>query len=187
MIITICNGKGGAGKTTLTVLLACAFTDAGRNVAVLDRDPQATASRWIQESTGIKLAQEGESYDILLIDTPPRLDSPLLVESLQRSDKAVLISSPSPADLWTSQDTAKIIKQHLPNPEKVRLLFNQVQKNTLLGRGLESMAEQIGVPRFENHLSRKQAYQHAALLGWNALNTETRQEIFKVALEIATL
>ena len=50
MIIAFCNGKGGAGKTTLSVLLGCALADAGRRVGLLDRDPQRTATRWIQET-----------------------------------------------------------------------------------------------------------------------------------------
>jgi len=61
MIITFCNGKGGAGKTTLSILFASALVDAGRKVAFLDRDPQQTASRWLRETLplGISPFQPG--------------------------------------------------------------------------------------------------------------------------------
>jgi len=47
MNILLCNGKGGTGKTTMTVLLAHALAEAGKKVAVLDRDPQGTATKWL--------------------------------------------------------------------------------------------------------------------------------------------
>lgn len=187
MVITFCNGKGGAGKTTLSILLASALADAGRKVAFLDRDPQQTASRWLKETqpAGITLAQPGLASDALIIDTPPRLDSPLLHDSLAEADKVVLVSSPSPADLWTSQDTARVIREHY-RKDKAALLFNQVQRQTLLARELEPLAARIGLPALKHQVARRQSYQHAMLLGWKALDAPAREEMLHTALEIIT-
>jgi hypothetical protein len=46
------------------------------------------------------------------------------------------------------------------------------------------MAERIGLPAFKNTLRRRQAYQHAVLMGWKSLGGDAREELFKVALEI---
>ena len=187
MKITVCNGKGGAGKTTLSVLLAAAFRNAGHAVALLDRDPQGTATRWIGETGDVPLATPDGTHRLLIIDTPPQLDSPLLHAALAESDVVLLVSSPSPADLWTSQDTVATITRHLPAGRPARLLFNQVQHRTVLARDLDALAERIGLPALQTRIGRRQSFQHAALLGWSALDADSREELLKAALEIAAL
>lgn len=186
MNVTLCNGKGGSGKTTLTVLLAYALAEAGHEVAVLDTDPQKTATRWIREVGGLQLAQEGRRYDALFIDTPPRLESRQVADAVRRADVVLLVTSPSPADLFTSRDTVAMLEREGAK-KKARVLFNQVQPGTILARELEDMAGRIGLPALKNKIHRRQAYQHAVLLGWKSLPGEAREEVLRLALEIATL
>ncbi len=183
MIITLCNGKGGSGKTTLSVLLAAALVEAGHEVALLDTDPQHTATRWIEEIGGLQLAQIGKEYGALFIDTAPRLETAEVRDAIRRADVVVLVTSPSPADLFTSRDTATLIHREGAK-DRAHVLFNQVQPGTILARDLDDMAERIGLPAFKNILRRRQAYQHAVLMGWKSLGNEAREELFKVALEI---
>lgn len=186
MNITLCNGKGGTGKTTLSVLLAQALAEAGRSVALLDLDPQGTALNWLNECESLKVAKydRGSEYDAVFIDTPPRLDT--LHKALASCNIAVLVSSPSPADLWTTRDTAEAIKGHMPDGSRLRILFNGVRNNTLLSRNLHDLAKRIGVKALQTTISRRQCYQHAALLGWQALDLAAKEELFKAALEIVT-
>jgi len=186
MTVTLCNGKGGSGKTTVAILLASALAEAGHEVAVLDTDPQRTATKWISETGGLALAQDGKSYGALFIDTPPRLDSKQVTDSIRRGDIVVVVSSPSPADLFTSRDTVALITT-LDATKRSRLLFNQVQAGTILARELADMADRIGLKPLKNQIHRRQAYQHAVLLGWKSLPGDAREEIFKVALEITAL
>lgn len=186
MTITLCNGKGGSGKTTLTVLLASALAEAGHEAAVLDTDPQKTATRWIQETGGIQIAQDGKHYGALFIDTAPRLETRPVAEAVRRADVVILVTSPSPADLFTSRDTVSMLEREGVK-KKARVLFNQVQAGTILARELEDMAERIGLPALKSRLHRRQAYQHAVLLGWKSLPGDAREEILKAALEITAL
>ena len=45
-VLAVLSQKGGVGKTTLATCLAVAAEQAGERVAILDIDPQATASFW---------------------------------------------------------------------------------------------------------------------------------------------
>jgi chromosome partitioning protein len=183
--VTFCNGKGGTGKTTLSVLLALALKEAGHEVAIHDVDPQKTATRWAQEVGGIELGEFGKA-PVIIVDTPPRLDSPQTLAALRKADTVVLVTSPSPADLFTSRDTAALLKREgLLN--RAHLLYNQVEQGTILSRDLSQMADKIGLPSLSNHLQRRQAYQHAVLLGWKSLGAKAREEALRVALEIIAL
>ena len=182
--ITICNGKGGSGKTTTAILLGLALTEVGHKASVIDTDPQNTAARWIADG-GLPLDGADESATVL-VDTPPRLDDPNLKAAIRDSDTILVISSPSPADLFTSQDTARLISS-LKATKRARLLFNQVQEGTILSRGLEETAQRIGLFPLKSFLSRRQCYQHAVLLGWSALPARAKEEVLKVALEVVSL
>ena len=45
-VISIANSKGGAGKTTLCLVLAQAIANAGKNVLILDADPNRPIQTW---------------------------------------------------------------------------------------------------------------------------------------------
>ena len=50
-VIVVGNLKGGSGKSTLVINLASALAEVGRRVAILDCDPQGTASAWASRAT----------------------------------------------------------------------------------------------------------------------------------------
>jgi chromosome partitioning protein len=71
-IITICNQKGGTGKTTSAINLATYLALAGKNTLLIDLDPQANATsglginkHGIQKSTYHVLLEELELRQIL--------------------------------------------------------------------------------------------------------------------------
>jgi chromosome partitioning protein len=47
-VITVSGLKGGSGKTTTAVNVACALASKGRRVLLLDCDPQGSATAWAE-------------------------------------------------------------------------------------------------------------------------------------------
>lgn len=190
MTICFANGKGGSGKTTITLCIAMALAEAGKRVAIADRDPQGTAGFWVRQiatEKGPFIYDEKQSYDVILIDTPPRLDHPQVREAIVASDKVILVTSPSPTDLWTTKATADLVTQLRPTGGRVALLFNQVQLGTMLGRQIDSLAQKVGLPSIFFFVKRRQCYQHAALMGWGALIQQAKEEIEQITLQIVNL
>ncbi|HVZ11013.1 MAG TPA: ParA family protein [Candidatus Paceibacterota bacterium] len=67
-IITVCNAKGGVGKTTTTLNLAAFLAAMGKYVLVVDMDPQANATTGI----GIQVDEEHPSvYHSIVSDQNP--------------------------------------------------------------------------------------------------------------------
>ena len=85
--IAIASAKGGVGKTTLAVHLAVVAVQQGRDVVLVDADPQLSAVRWSERRSSSEpvvlgravsqLAAEmeriaGFGADVAIVDTPPR-------------------------------------------------------------------------------------------------------------------
>jgi chromosome partitioning protein len=194
MIITLCNQKGGSGKTTLTLLLALALDSIGRKVAVIDHDPQGTSSQAIkylreEDLTKIELSSSANGFDATFIDTAPKLDD-VLAKAIRASDRVVVVSSPSPADLWSTQRSRNFVMENLKPGVKTGLLFNSVVKAARISRSveeLEVLAKQVGLPALKNFVTRRQAYQYAVLQGWRILRAAEQHEIMSMALEVTTM
>lgn len=182
MVIAFVNGKGGAGKTTTAILVAMALREAGHAAAVRDLDPQRTATRWLSDDPELL----DKTAPIQLLDTPPRLESAAVAGAIRKANTVIVVSRPSPCDLFTSQDTAALVSS-LHALEKTRLLFTNVREKTILARGLEQTAKEIGIKPLKVHLQLREAYQHAVLAGWKALTQEAREEAGRVALAIVTV
>lgn len=92
-VISLVSNKGGAGKTTLAINLAVAASLDGYQVALIDLDPQASASQWgdsreapepaivsVQAArlTPVLEAAKGSGADFCFIDTAPQSESAAL-------------------------------------------------------------------------------------------------------------
>ena len=66
-IIAVVNQKGGVGKTTTTVNITAALTEAGKKVLMCDFDPQANATSGL----GVDKRKVKHSvYDVIINDVP---------------------------------------------------------------------------------------------------------------------
>lgn len=177
--------KGGVGKTTLGLLLHEAFRNAGKSVAVRDWDAQGTSSKALRAFGG-NAAEVDENYDVLIFDTPPNLEHTATVYAVQQADLILVLTSPSPADLWEADETAHFASQKNATAS-IRLVFNRVRKGTRLARLIPQSAEGIRVPALEPFISYRECYQAALGSGWRALDGPAREEVLQVTVALLSL
>jgi chromosome partitioning protein len=185
MTITLLAKKGGVGKSTVCLLLHEAFKKAGKSVAIQDWDAQGTSTKALGFIDG-KRAEPDTAYDILLFDTPPNLEHPATAAAVRSADIALVVTSPAPADVWEAEEAVRFVKSK-GSQAVVRVLFNKVKKNTILGRLVDESAKQIGAPVIPIHLSYRECYQHAIGQGWAALDATAREEVLQLAVSLMSL
>lgn len=113
--ITVAGQKGGAGKTTIAVHLAAAAAAAGLRVAIIDADPQGSASAWAsarpasappipvapligRDVVGGIDAARADGFDLVIVDTPPH-SSAAAAPALGVADIVLVPVRPSVLDL----------------------------------------------------------------------------------------
>ncbi|MDE0373982.1 MAG: ParA family protein [Rhodospirillales bacterium] len=122
--IAIVSQKGGSGKTTLALHLAVASAVAGRNTAVIDLDPQASAANWsdrreaelpvVLSAHASRLPHEiarvrETGGEMLFVDTAPHSDSAAL-EAAQRADLVLIPCRPAILDLEAITNTLAFLR-----------------------------------------------------------------------------
>src|SRR5271163_3726008 len=123
-IVAILSQKGGSGKTTLTLNLAVAAEKAGKSVAVIDLDPQASSAGWKDSRAGdspyvialphsrlaqaLQAAQEGQA-DLAFIDTAPHSEGVALAAA-KAADIVLIPCRPGILDLRAIGTTAELVK-----------------------------------------------------------------------------
>jgi chromosome partitioning protein len=185
--IVILNSKGGSGKTTLaTNLAAFCSTIAGRRVALMDLDPQGSATRWLRKRVsdcvsihGIAAFERSPSVtrtfqlrvppecDTLIVDTPAAIDPHALPE-VTRGAHAILVPvMPSEIDIHA---TAKCVADLLllakvrRSEGRLGIVANRVRSNTLVSQSLMRFLYSLDIPLVAT-LRDSQNYLRSAELG----------------------
>lgn len=185
MNITLLAKKGGVGKSTVCILLYEAFRQAGKAASIHDWDVQGTSTKALELITGQK-PDGNHKTDFVIYDTPPNLEHTATATAVRGADIALIVTSPSPADIWEAEDAVRFV--HSRNQQAAtRVLFNKVRKTTVLGRLVEESAKQVSVPSLPVTLSARECYQHAIAQGWRALDSTAREEILQLTVALLYL
>src|SRR5258705_12697276 len=111
-VVSLVGQKGGTGKTTVCLGLACAAAAAGHTVAIVDLDPQATASKWKDRRTEDNPAVVSAQASRL----KPALDAArgagvefAIIDSAGRSDHSAMAAARA-ADLILVPTTTSLVE-----------------------------------------------------------------------------
>lgn len=170
VIVSVINIKGGVGKTTTAIAIATMAARHGRDVVVLDADPQGSATAWCfdAEEDGDTLPFEVRSANVadirrlakrrssgnglVIVDTPP--SGPVTDEALVASDFVIIPVSPSATEVQKTWETIGVVEG---NSQDYAVLVNRVDRRTLSYAELKSALDENGVSYFENVIPMREA------------------------------
>jgi len=145
--IMVLNSKGGCGKSTIATNLASYYASAGKNVALVDYDPQASSMEWLARRpanrapiTGIAGFKDGLTHlprnaEIVVEDAPARSHGKELTDLVRHAETVIVPVLPSNIDMQASAKfLAELGKVGKVQRKQVRVavVANRVREQTLI-------------------------------------------------------
>jgi chromosome partitioning protein len=141
-VIAIVTQKGGTGKSSTAINLACALEGAGYRMKVIDTDPQVTFTKWYRKriksgrtsyevksvargllEEEIEVLRNDPEVDIVLVDCPGNIED-ITSTVVKLSDVALSPLRPTSIDIEHSVDTARFIREMRKTyPNLIFMLF----------------------------------------------------------------
>ena len=194
LVITVAQQKGGAGKTMLVANLAACLAPHHR-VTVLDIDPQHTLARWhglragrsdlaaigFSEVSGWRvrgeLARLSDSSDILVVDTPPQIDSDA-ARAIRAAALVLVPMQPSMPDLWAADATLKIA---VAERRKLAVVLTRAPAKSALRSTIEADLAARGIAMLPEVMGDRRAYAQAFAAGMGV--TEAKRSAAAAEME----
>jgi chromosome partitioning protein len=167
--IVVLNPKGGSGKTTITSNLLSAYASNGRRVALIDRDRQGSAMRWLKqrpaslpEIHGVAAYEDHPANvtrsfamrvppdtERTVVDTPAGLTRQQIADAVRHADKILVPVLPSDIDIHAATRCIADILVHAKVPRGASVLgviANRIRRNTNAYRGLTRFLDSLDIP-----------------------------------------
>lgn len=182
MHVAVVNLKGGVGKSLVSLHLAGEAHARGRRTLVADADMQRSAMAWCDvaaergrpgatvigasSALATQLPALASSFDLTLIDTPPRGDV-MTRAALFVADRVLIPTGPSPTDFWALASTVELVRQAQALRPDLRayLLLNRMQPRQGLSAHARDALGHIGIPVLETSLGNRTAFAESLALG----------------------
>jgi chromosome partitioning protein len=197
VIISVCNQKGGSGKTTTAVNLAACCAEEGIRTLLIDSDEQHSALAWkadrpegLPEVTVIGLPVSNllrevgafsRDYGIVIIDGGGRITNTARL-ACRAADFLVIPTRPSKPDILSTREFLEKVVEEVRaiKPVTGGILITQMQGGTVVGKAAVKEIEQLGYPYFEAVIHNRVAYQEAMAAGMSVVEYDRAS---KAALE----
>lgn len=164
IIIAVLNLKGGCGKSTIAVNLACQFASHGDSVLLVDNDAQGTTSHWLShgrlpvrgqfmplenDEDGERLvkavAATNERYVVL--DAPAHVGAAAMAAA-KIADLVLVPVTASGVDLLATQSIVNLIQQaralRRGSAPKCLIVPSKIDRRTDAGRRIDEQLREFG-------------------------------------------
>ena len=196
-VISVLAQKGGTGKATLSVAIACAAAADGLSTVIVDLDPQATASSWgDRRSFGHPVVLPAQpprlprvldaaaraGVELAVVDTAPRVEQSA-VAAARAADLVVVPCRPAVYDLETVVSTLDVVRAVAPGVRAVCILNGVPPRGPREGQARAALAA-VGVEVCPASLGLRAVVDYAAAAGLSPQEHEPRS---KAATEVAAI
>lgn len=180
-IILVNNQKGGVGKTTISVGLACSYAEQGKQVLLIDMDLQRTATKWIEGKVPnlqvvdyaddhskqgawdyelqsmLSSLKASARFDIVVIDSPPGI-ARVTISALSAADLVVIPVQPLGPDMDATETTVQLVRNcNVPS----FFVLTRRRKNTSFSRQAPEALALYDLPLCSAVLDERVAHTHA--------------------------
>jgi chromosome partitioning protein len=177
--VAVIGQKGGSGKTTLAIGLATTAAAVGEEVAVIDLDPQASATKWKDRRTvsnpAVVSAQvsrlrptldaaKASGADLVVIDSPGKNDS-AAVEAARVADIVLIATRPGVFDMETLPAIRDLLRIAGDPPSYVVFNHMHPQGNRIADEFKGLTISYADLPSCPVHLCQRASYADAPTAG----------------------
>ena len=169
MIITVAGFKGGVGKTTTAVHLACFFAGLEGKTLLVDGDPNRSSMGWAERgdlpfsvcdfAASVKASR---AADHIVVDTEAHPDNETLETLADGCDLLILPTTADALGLEALLNTTEALKRL----SAYSVLLTKVDSRKMAtAEQARAMLESQGIPVFRQIIRQLTAYEKAALAG----------------------
>lgn len=158
--VLVVNAKGGCGKTTVATNLAGYYAVRGKNVTLVDYDPQQSSIEWLENRgperapiNGIAGFKESvripQGTDVVVIDSPAGIQGRQLADLVRRADSIVMPILPSPIDVRAAEhflSEVNKLRKVVNADVRFATVANRVKENTLAAHDLNDYLDALKLP-----------------------------------------